>query len=192
MKDRITRILERWFLQDPELFSRICTYEFVEDTGISRPFVLDNVRILYNTAISSQMDDSELAGTLMTETLGIEHKCRISCPGEISGTDVIMNFEKAREQIKKYTLPQLCALNEDIYKTLCTGDYSEKEAKVISANIEKYFDGLINLRNGSATHFTYLQTTEGEEYEYARRFIARYCKGLTMSMICYCKSIKLR
>ena len=37
MKERITRLIQRWFIQEPALFQVLCSHEIAENTKMSCP-----------------------------------------------------------------------------------------------------------------------------------------------------------
>ena len=71
MKDRITRILEQWFLDEPAMFQVLCTHELAENTSMSCPVRSGRRRLEYNPDFLREMTDSGLDEALRTEA------CRI-------------------------------------------------------------------------------------------------------------------
>lgn len=71
MKDRITRILEHWFIQEPAMFQILCTHELVENRAMQCPVRSGRRRVEYNPDYLGQMTDSGLDEALRTEA------CRI-------------------------------------------------------------------------------------------------------------------
>lgn len=71
MKDRITRILEHWFIQEPAMFQVLCTHELVENPGMDCPVRSGKRRIEYNPDYLREMTDHGLDEALRTEA------CRI-------------------------------------------------------------------------------------------------------------------
>ena len=48
MRDRITTIIEHWFIQEPALFQILCTHELVPNTQMACPVRSGRRRIEYN------------------------------------------------------------------------------------------------------------------------------------------------
>ena len=71
MKDRITTILEHWFIMEPALFQVLCTHELVPNTQMACPLRSGRRRIEYNPDFLSQMTDSGLEEALRTEAVRI-------------------------------------------------------------------------------------------------------------------------
>lgn len=71
MKDRITAILERWFLDEPPLFQVVCAHELVPNAQMACPVRCGRRRIEYNPAFVDQMTDRGLEEALRTEAVRI-------------------------------------------------------------------------------------------------------------------------
>ena len=71
MKDRITTILERWFLDEPPLFQVVCAHELVPNAQMACPVRCGRRRIEYNPDFLSQMTDRGLEEALRTEAVRI-------------------------------------------------------------------------------------------------------------------------
>ena len=71
MKDRITSILERWFLQEPALFQVLCSHELAENTQMACPVRSGRRRIEYNPDFLREMTDAGLDEALRTEAVRI-------------------------------------------------------------------------------------------------------------------------
>ncbi len=71
MKERISGILERWFLQEPALFSAICTHDFVENPNMNCPMRIGKRNIEFNPELCSIMNDGKLEATMMIEAIRI-------------------------------------------------------------------------------------------------------------------------
>lgn len=71
MKDRITAIIERWFLQEPALFSAVCTHNFVENPDITCPMRIGRRNIEYNPEQCRLLNDAKLEATIMIEAIRI-------------------------------------------------------------------------------------------------------------------------
>lgn len=71
MKDRISTILERWFIQEPALFQIICTHKIQENTKMEC-IVRSGRRVVeYNPGYVAQMSDEGLDEALRTEAVRI-------------------------------------------------------------------------------------------------------------------------
>ena len=71
LSERITRILENWFLQEPALFQVLCAHELVENSSIECPVRCGRMRVEYNPQILEEMSDAGLDEALRTEAVRI-------------------------------------------------------------------------------------------------------------------------
>ncbi len=71
MKDRITRLLERWFISEPALFQVICTHNIEENSLMPCPVRSGKRRIEYNPDFLREMSDAALEQALRTEAVRI-------------------------------------------------------------------------------------------------------------------------
>lgn len=71
MRDRITTILEHWFIQEPALFQVICTHELVANPHMACPIRSGKRRIEYNPDYLKEMTDQGLDEALRTEAVRI-------------------------------------------------------------------------------------------------------------------------
>ena len=71
MKERITRILERWFLSEPVLFQVLCTHDIVRNDTMPCPVRSGARRVEYNPAYLDEMGDDALDQALRTEAVRI-------------------------------------------------------------------------------------------------------------------------
>ena len=71
MKDRITTILEHWFIQEPALFQVLCSHEIVANTLMDCPVRSGRRRVEYNPDFVAQMTDGGLEEALRTEAVRI-------------------------------------------------------------------------------------------------------------------------
>lgn len=71
MKDRITTILEHWFIQEPALFQVLCSHEIVANTLMDCPVRSGRRKVEYNPDFVSQMTDEGLEEALRTEAVRI-------------------------------------------------------------------------------------------------------------------------
>ena len=71
MRDRITKMLERWFLSEPALFQVLCTHS-IEENGTMACAVRSGARKLeFNPDFLQEMSDEALDQTLRTEAIRI-------------------------------------------------------------------------------------------------------------------------
>ena len=71
MRDRITAILERWFLDEHPLFQVVCAHELKPNLSMACPVRCGRRRIEYNPAVADQMTDRGLEEALRTEAVRI-------------------------------------------------------------------------------------------------------------------------
>ena len=71
MRDRITTILEHWFIQEPALFQVLCTHELAPNTQMACPVRSGKRRIEYNPDYLREMTDQGLEEALRTEAVRI-------------------------------------------------------------------------------------------------------------------------
>ena len=71
MKDRITTIIEHWFIQEPALFQILCTHELVANSHMACPIRSGKRRIEYNPDFLKEMTDDGLEEALRTEAVRI-------------------------------------------------------------------------------------------------------------------------
>lgn len=71
MRERITTIIEHWFIQEPALFQVLCTHELAENAGMECPIRSGRRRIEYNPDYLAQMTDQGLEEALRTEAVRI-------------------------------------------------------------------------------------------------------------------------
>ena len=71
MRDRITKILERWFLSDPVLFQVLCMHSIVENSAMPCPVRSGKRRLEYNPRWLEEMGDDALDQALRTEAVRI-------------------------------------------------------------------------------------------------------------------------
>ena len=71
MRDRITHLLERWFISDPALFQVLCTHSIEENTSIHCPVRSGRRKIEYNPDWLREMGDEALDQALRTEAVRI-------------------------------------------------------------------------------------------------------------------------
>lgn len=71
MKERITKILEHFFITEPAIFSVLCTHELAENTRMACPVRCGRRRVEFNPEFVSQMTDEGLEEALKTEGIRI-------------------------------------------------------------------------------------------------------------------------
>lgn len=71
MNDRISRILEVWYLDEPALFQVLCSHELVENPNMECPVRCGRRRVEYNPDFVKEMSDGALSEALKTEAIRI-------------------------------------------------------------------------------------------------------------------------
>ena len=71
MKDRITHILERWFISEPALFQVLCMHELAENRQMACPVRCGRRKVEYNPDFLREMTDAGLDEALRTEAVRI-------------------------------------------------------------------------------------------------------------------------
>ena len=71
MTERITRILERWFISEPALFQVLCTHSIEENASMSCPVRSGARKVEYNPDFVNEMSDPALDQALRTEAIRI-------------------------------------------------------------------------------------------------------------------------
>jgi predicted metal-dependent peptidase len=71
MRERITAIIERWFIQEPALFQILCTHDLVPNPQMACPVRSGKRRIEYNPDFIGEMTDKGLEEALRTEAVRI-------------------------------------------------------------------------------------------------------------------------
>ena len=71
MRDRITRILERWFISEPALFQMLCTHSIEENASMPCPVRSGARKVEYNPDFVNEMSDEALDQALRTEAIRI-------------------------------------------------------------------------------------------------------------------------
>lgn len=71
LSERITRVLENWFLQEPALFQVLCAHQPVENSDMECPVRCGRMRVEYNPQILEEMSDAGLDEALRTEAVRI-------------------------------------------------------------------------------------------------------------------------
>lgn len=71
MKDRITTILEHWFIQEPALFQVLCTHEITANSRMDCPVRSGRRKVEYNPDYVSEMSDEGLEEALRAEAIRI-------------------------------------------------------------------------------------------------------------------------
>lgn len=71
MRERITRILERWFISEPALFQVLCTHSIEENASMPCPVRSGARKVEYNPDFVNEMSDEALDQALRTEAIRI-------------------------------------------------------------------------------------------------------------------------
>ena len=71
MRERITSIIEQWFIREPALFQVLCTHELAANDRMSCPVRSGKRRIEYNPDYLREMTDDGLEEALRTEAVRI-------------------------------------------------------------------------------------------------------------------------
>ena len=71
MKERLNRIIERWFVMEPALFAVTCTHSLVENVQMKCPLRSGKQRIEYNPALLESFTDQKLEEALKIEAIRI-------------------------------------------------------------------------------------------------------------------------
>ena len=97
MRDRITRIIEGWYIVEPALFQVICTHDLVENPSMACPVRTGRRRVEYNPAFIREMSDEGLEEALRAEAVRIllkhpyERKPDGCCQQAVSvGSDLVI------------------------------------------------------------------------------------------------------
>ena len=69
MKDRYTRILERWFITEPPLFQVLCIHELIPNTRMACPLRRGRKRLEYHPDFVREMSDEALEEALRAEAV---------------------------------------------------------------------------------------------------------------------------
>ena len=71
MKDRITQLIERWFISEPALFQVVCTHSIEENHSMPCPVRSGRRKIEYNPDYLKEMSDAALDQAIRTEAVRI-------------------------------------------------------------------------------------------------------------------------
>lgn len=71
MKERITQVLERWFISEPALFQVLCTHSIEENASMPCPVRSGARKVEYNPDFVDEMSDLALDQALRTEAIRI-------------------------------------------------------------------------------------------------------------------------
>ena len=106
----------------------------------------------------------------------------------VSGKDVLYRLDSVKDELAGYSLHEMSVVNEGIFRHLEVEKIPEGEKPRVKQNLDAYFDLLMKDRKEAAAHFAnlYVQQT----YPNAVAFIARECQLLTMTLVCYVKTIR--
>ena len=73
VKERVSEIIQKWFLSESALFQIICSHELIENTSISCPVRCGKGRIEFNPLFLENMSDNAIDESLRTEAIRIRH-----------------------------------------------------------------------------------------------------------------------
>ncbi len=71
MRNRLGKILERWFIVEPAMFQVMCSHDFVENTGMKCPFRSGCRRMEYNPDLLAGLSDADMEKILKIEAIRI-------------------------------------------------------------------------------------------------------------------------
>ena len=69
MRERISKILESWFIQEPALFQVLCTHDIVENRNMKCPVRCGNRRVEFNPDFLKEMSDECVGMALGAEAI---------------------------------------------------------------------------------------------------------------------------
>ena len=69
--ERISEILQRWFISEPPMFGVLCLHEARENRGMTCPLRCGQRRLEYNPGLTGRMSDTELEECLRAEAVRI-------------------------------------------------------------------------------------------------------------------------
>jgi len=110
IQERITGILERWFLSEPPLFAVLCAHEAKENNRMACPIRTGKKRVEYNPDFVNEMSDDALEEALKAEAIRIllkhpyERKPDGCCQQAISiGSNLVIgdNYKYGKLRIDK-------------------------------------------------------------------------------------------
>ncbi len=88
----------------------------------------------------------------------------------LSGKDILLEFQKHKDALKKYKLHEVAAVNEDIFQFIELGGQTPEQKKVMAENLRKYIDELQKAkRNEEIAHFA--SFFEKDTYKNALSFV---------------------
>ena len=71
IKDKITKILQKWYLLEPPMFRVLCAHDICENKSIRCPVRCGSGRLEYNPQLVAQMEDQGLEHALRAEAVRI-------------------------------------------------------------------------------------------------------------------------
>ena len=69
--ERLSEILQRWFISEPPMFGVLCLHEARENRGMTCPLRCGQRRLEYNPELTGRMSDTELEECLRAEAVRI-------------------------------------------------------------------------------------------------------------------------
>lgn len=106
---------------------------------------------------------------------------------KVSGLDVLNNFFKYEDELKKEEIHQLSAVSEGIFRHLEISDVPQKHVQKFADNMEKYFSLLSKTKKEACAHFCSLFTSG--IYPQAVTFISVNRPSLTVAMCKYIEKL---
>lgn len=88
----------------------------------------------------------------------------------LSGKDILLEFQKHKDKLKKYKLHEVATVNEDIFQFIELGGQTPEQKKVMAENLKKYIDELQKAKkNEEIAHFA--SFFEKDTYKNALSFV---------------------
>jgi hypothetical protein len=88
----------------------------------------------------------------------------------LSGKDILLEFQKHKDKLKKYKLHEVATVNEDIFQFIELGGQTPEQKKVMAENLKKYIEELQKAkRNEEIAHFA--SFFEKDTYKNALSFV---------------------
>ena len=107
---------------------------------------------------------------------------------QLSGKDVLLDFEKAEKQLKKLKVHQLAVINEDIFRFIEVGNFADTDEATICKNFKAYVSMLESSKNNeSLAHFVSM-VTDGN-YPKATAFMLMKMPEMYQSLMKFIQSI---
>lgn len=106
----------------------------------------------------------------------------------LSGGDILLNYKKHKEKLKKYQLHEIAIVNEDVFRFLETDESVADKIMTIAVNLTSYINDLQNAnRNEEIAHFA--SFFENENYPKAVTFIVTNASEVYGKLIKFIESL---